>query len=399
MGQAWRGKFLSEWFGRLPWRRGLFALLAVAGLAGGLWAYDALGYRRLEAATALHADDPPNQLREWERYQAWHPTRSWFRVLAADAEREQIQGLRRAARASAAAAALAELRGLAASSEHDPEDLARRLRQFLDANPEMSADPATADLVGAVEARRRESEEKRAMLRLRSEERAIEPARALSLAEPLHFQARRERYLSYLERHPDGAFTQEALTALRQIAEQWDRHDFRKVRDHFTERPGEVGPLVTLCRGYLAAHPDGRFTSSATDLLRWSERVTAPGAYRVVLRGGQFERGLARYFSQGPDLSVELEVNGVRHGPSPICKNRYDPDWAYEFPRRVYWKLGDPVHIRVTDHDWGDRVVLNLASLPGEPLAMRFLSGPVYSEANMLTFESDFTMPVLPAVE
>src|SRR5262249_48397010 len=134
-------------------------------------------------------------------------------------------------------------------------------------------------------------------------------------------------------------------------------------------------------------------------LLRWSERVTAPHEYRVVLRSGDFEHKLARYFSRGLDLSVELEVAGVRYGPSHSVPRRYDPHWDYEFPRPIRWKLGDPVRIRVTDHTWADRVVVEIASADGDPLALKLLTGEAWSGKNRLTFESDFALPTLPQIE
>jgi hypothetical protein len=171
------------------------------------------------------------------------------------------------------------------------------------------------------------------------------------------------------------------------------------VRDQFVNRPGDATDLVARCRSYLAVHPQGRFTAAASDLLRWTERVTVPGEYRVVLRRGEFDRKVARFFSLGPDLSVEVEVAGVRYGPSNIVVNRYAPEWNYEFPRRIRWRLGDPVRIRVTDHDWWDRVVVEIASEDGDALAMRLLSGEAASGKNRLAFESDFALPALPKIE
>jgi hypothetical protein len=156
---------------------------------------------------------------------------------------------------------------------------------------------------------------------------------------------------------------------------------------------------VARCRSYLAVHAQGQFAEAATDLLRWSERVTAPGEYKVVLRSGSFDRGIARWLSRGPDLSVELEVAGVRYGPSPIVANSYNPEWYYEFSRPVRWKLGDPVRIRVVDHDWKDRVVLDIAAEDGDPLGMRLLTGEIASGAHRLTFESEFALPTLPRIE
>src|SRR5262249_14920416 len=154
---------------------------------------------------------------------------------------------------------------------------------------------------------------------------------------------------NYLTSHPSGAFVPEAEAALKAIAADCDRHDFRAVRDQFETNPGDVAPLVARCRTYLAVHPDGRFKTAAADLLRWTERITAPGEYSVVLVNGQFDTSVARYFSRGPKLSVELEVNGIRYGPSTIVRNRYDPEWNYEFPRKIRWKLGEPVRIRVME--------------------------------------------------
>ena len=48
----------------------------------------------------------------------------------------------------------------------------------------------------------------------------------------------------------------------------------------------DIPELVARCRTYLAVHPQGKFRASAEELLRWSEKVTAPNEYRVVLRSG-----------------------------------------------------------------------------------------------------------------
>src|SRR5262249_12923664 len=196
----------------------------------------------------------------------------------------------------------------------------------------------------------------------RLDDRDIEFARNYSARQPLNFQTRRESYQRYLDKHPDGAFADEARTALRLIEEEWDKHDFRAVRDQYTYWPNDIAELVARCRSYLAVHPNGKFTASAAELLRWTEKVTSPQNYKVVAHGGSFDHKVALYFSRGPDLSVEIEVAGVRYGPSQVVANRYDPDWNYEFPRRVRWKMGDPVRIRVTDHDWYQRVVVDIAS-------------------------------------
>jgi hypothetical protein len=215
----------------------------------------------------------------------------------------------------------------------------------------------------------------------------------------LNFQTRRERYQQYLECHPDGAFAKEANEALKLIASDWDKHDFRAVRDHYQSHPGDVKELQVLCRSYLAIHPRGRFRDSARELLRWTERVTQPNEYRVVLKSGSFDRKAAHFFSRGLSLSVEIEVNGVRHGPSNIVTRNYQPEWNYEFPRLVRWKLGDSVRIIVTDHYFWDRTVADIYSDASDLLGMRMLRGEVNAGKNSLIFESEFTMPVMPKIE
>jgi hypothetical protein len=234
----------------------------------------------------------------------------------------------------------------------------------------------------------------------RLDEQDIQAARAYSARNPLNFQTRREHYQRYLDKHPTGgAFTKEAEEALRAIALEWDKHDFRAVRDHYLKEPGNIVVLASHCRRYLAVHPGGKFKASATELLRWTERVSAPGEYKVVLRNGQFDKSVGRWFTRGPKLSVELEVGGIRYGPSTICYNRYDPEWDFEYPRRIRWKLGESVLIRVTDHNWSNKVVMEVSADPGDPLALRLLTGEVHSGGHRVKFTSDFALPVLPKIE
>ena len=64
------------------------------------------------------------------------------------------------------------------------------------------------------------------------------------------------------------------------------------------------------------------------------------------------------------------------------------------------WKLGDAVHIRVTEHSWRSGVVVEMASADGDPLAMKMLAGEAWAGTNRLTFSCpEFRMPVLPKVE
>src|SRR5262249_45361183 len=159
------------------------------------------------------------------------------------------------------------------------------------------------------------------------------------------------------------------------------KHDFRAVRDHFVARPGDLGELNNGAQHYLAVHPHGKYAPAAQELLRWSEKTASTSEYKVVLKSGAFERKIAFWLSRGPDLSVEIEVAGVRYGPSHVIKNQYSPEWEYEIPRAVKWKRGDPVRIRVYDHDYWKRKVVEVASDDDDPLAMRLLSGEAWSGA------------------
>ena len=100
--------------------------------------------------------------------------------------------------------------------------------------------------------------------------------------------------------------------------------------------------------------------------------------------------------SRGAYLSVEVEVAGVRYGPSTIVKRSYTPEWDYEFPQKLKWKLGDPVRVVVTDNYYWKRKVGDL-SFEDEPLALRNLCGDVEFNLGTVTFTCDFTMPKLPA--
>ncbi len=374
-----------------PWRRDLTLVGVAACLAVLLWTVDAFGYRAAE------------RRRQWNvqltdlRAAAGDPERTWrgfvqlciqFPEMSTTEDAEQLQTIFRARRE--------EHVTLRAKTAHEELIQAEARGSTLTALL-TQAGRFLSDFQGS--AQEEDVRRRQAVYALRLEERDIEPARALTTQQPLEFAKRRELFLRYLERHPNGTFAKEATVALRMIDAEWDQHDFRAVRDHYEHRTGDVAELVTRCRSYLAAHPEGRFRATASDLLRWTERVTTPGEYRVTLRGGEFEKQLARFLSRGPDLSVEIEVNGVRHGPSPVSKNSYEPEWNYEFPRRVRWKLGDAVVVRVTDHDWRDRVVLELCSPAGDPFALRLLSGEVRVGGNAVTFESDFILPGVPSVE
>ncbi len=414
----------------------VFALLALTGYD----AYCAVAARRFAEA---HADDPAAVRHNWDRYRLWHPTRFLFRPGAAQAEGAELARLDALVSEQRYAERLDELTRRAADPDGDPEAVWRLYRSLREDFPGRESDDALerlsaiarqrrdaarerearnaladlehaegqADLAGLVARADRflrehgdtpaaaEVRKRRAAYLRRLDEHDIETARDYSAREPLNFHTRRERYQEYLDRHPTGAFAAEAADAVRATAAEWDRHDYRAVRDHFRDHPGDLAQLEALGRSYLSAHGQGQFREAVSELLRWAEKVREPAEYRVVLRSGQFDRKIAWYFSRGPDLSVEVEVAGVRYGPSNIVKNRYDPQWDYEFPRRVRWKLGDPVRVRVYDHDYYKRLAVDVVSDPADPLALGLLGGELTAGTNSLTFESDFHLPELPPAE
>jgi hypothetical protein len=373
----------------------LVVLIALCGVFS-VWTYDAWGKQRAVQAHAQQYSERLTQLRRhaadpdadaetvWQELQRFHRD---FPEHDVDGDwrsfRDALKHRRDDEREHRAETAFRDLQRLS-----DKDDLSDRIEQadrFLREFAETAHESEVRRIRGAC------------LLRL--DERDIESARVYSTAHPLNFSTRRERYQRYLERHPDGAFAAEANTALQTIELEWDKHDFRAVRDYLQEHPGDVKELQTLCRSYLAVHANGRFCSAAHDLLRWTERVTQPGEYRVVLKSGSFDRKVASFFSRGPSLSVEIEVNGVRYGPSNFVPRAYQPQWDYEFPRRIRWKLGDSVRILVTDNYYWERRLLDISSDESDPLAIRLLSGEVNVGRNSLMFASDFTMPQMPTIE
>jgi hypothetical protein len=418
-------------------------MLAAVALLLGLWTYDAWGLHQVEQLAARHAEEPALVRQHWESYQRWHPTRFLVHAASADKERLTLRDLDEQIAAQELATRQVDLARRAADPDADPEVVWQQLQQLQHDFPEYELDETWRQLrdrlrerydarrqqkarLAFEELQRREARadmpqllemadrflrdhagtsfegdvrRRRAHYLVRLDEHDIEAARAYSVAHPLNFYTRREHYQHYLDHHPQGAFAREAADAIAAITEAWDKHDYRAVRDHFEANPGDVKQLEPLCRSYLAVHPRGRFASAATELLRWGERVTTTGEYKVILRSGNFDHKVAYLLSRGPSLSVEIEVNGVRYGPSTIVARRYDPDWDYEFPRRIRWKLGDSVRIHVVDHYFWKRNVLDIESEENDPLAIRMLSGEVNSGKHTLTFESDFSMPTLPKIE
>jgi len=415
----------------------------LAALMLSLWAYDAWGHAR----TRHLADADNANLRAvrglWQSYQFWHPTRHLFRPAAAQAERGMLHDLDERIREQERGEKLAEIKRQAADGEADPETVWQEFRRFQEEYPEYNLDETMQAFGTGLQQRRQAERERRAreglgeLTRLetrsglpellqkaerllqehagtsqvpeirrrlefylrRLDERDIETARAYSARQPFNFHSRREHFLRYLEHHPAGAFVKEATTALPAIDIEWDRHDFRAVRDLFQSKPGELKELETRCRSYLTAHPTGRFREDAVRLLRWSEKVAGAGEYKVVLKNGAVDSAKGATVSRGMNLSVELEVNGVIYGPSPKAPRGAEATWDYEFPRLIQWKLGDRVRIRVIDNYYWRRQVAEFVSEEGDPLALRMLSGTICSGKNRLLFESDFNMPVLPKIE
>jgi hypothetical protein len=425
-------------------RRSFTGIAASLALALSLWGYDALGYYRAGRFESSHSEAPAVAAARWESFQTWHPLRQLTRVSSSETEEAHLRTLHKEARRQECESRLAELRRRAGDPDADGEAIWSDFQQFHTAYPEGSVAVDLEQLRTAIKNRRDEAlcrraqdsydelvstegkikdpvelieradhflhrfagtpqesdvRSRRAAYLDRVTERAIEVARNYSAKNPLNFQTRREQYQHYLDKFPTGPAAKEAATALTAIDRDWDKHDFRAVRDHFLNKPGDIPELVARCRTYLAVHPQGQFTAAATELLRWSERVTVPGEYRVVLKNGHFEKKVARWFTFGVSLSVEIEVNGVRHGPSSFFTRQYDPEWNYEYPRRIRWKLGDPVVIRVIDNEWGKRVVAEFSSGEGDPLGIRLLGDELWSGSSWIALESDFRMPTLPQIE
>jgi hypothetical protein len=419
---------------------GAVAVCLLAGCA----VYDAIGYQRVLACWSRHEDEPARVLASLDQFQVEHPTRHLSMTVTPEQEETWRTELNRRIRDRDRDARLADLRRHAADSDADPAALWQRFQEFRQAYPEVNVDGDLEQLRAVIKGRRDqqfnekarralddllraadrpgnlqellnqadrylaefpagpfddEARRCRAAILRRLDELDIQAARDYSARNPLHFQTRREHYLRYLAQHPAGGrFAREAEEALLRIDREWDNYDFRSVADHFRREPANLSGLSAHCRRYLAVHPQGRYRNSALDLLRWSERVAISSEYRVVLRSGEFGPSFGRWFTRSPRLSIELEVNGIRHGPSTIATGAA-PMWDYEFPRRIRWKLGDPILIRVRDHNWSDRLMVEIALDPNDPLVLRQLSGEVQATDVRLTFDCDFAVPVLPRIE
>src|SRR5262249_26929872 len=299
------------------------------------WGYDAYGYNQAAECERVRSEAPETAADNWRSYQAWHPPRHLTRVSPAEAEEARLRDLGRDAHRLQREARLAELRQRATDPDADPRATWEQFQSFHASFQEADVEGDLQELRSAIKARRdydvagpahgacdelvtaesraadmaalveqadgflrdyagspheRDVRVRREAYLGRLDERVIEVARAYSAKNPLNFQTRREHYQRYLDKYPTGAAAVEATTALQAMERQWDKHDFRAVRAHFLSKPGDIAELVARCRTSLAVHPHGAFTSAATELLRWSERVTAPGEYTVTVRDGHFER-------------------------------------------------------------------------------------------------------------
>ncbi|MGE3819959.1 MAG: hypothetical protein AB7I30_11015 [Isosphaeraceae bacterium] len=268
----------------------------------------------------------------------------------------------------------------------DFRDLIERAKGFLDEHPESTWRPEVErKLDGYVQSQ---------------DQRDIERARQYSQQYPTNFATRIERYQDYLRDHQAGGrFISEATEAKDRILREWDTYTYRLAYDHLASHPDDVAEVARRLRDYLREHRDGRYAHDAQAYLDWWEKVSVPGDYRVTLRRGVVEESVGKYLGGGgPDLGVTIEVGGQTYGPSPVVSNTRRPIWDYTFPRPIRWKLGDPVTITVTDHDWSDSVVYTFTTRKGDPLAIRNLSGTIKGAKGgrtSLTFASTFRMPAL----
>jgi hypothetical protein len=445
-----RRLFAERW--RRRSRRVLTGAAALAALWLGLWTYDTFGEQSMRKFAGANADRPAEVREAWRSYQAWHPTRGLMRPAGLRAEREEVAALDQLLREQQHKERLAELRRSANDPDADPEavwaEFLRFRNDFLDYDLDSEGLYLREQLKKASDLRKeakaaelRAKREKEARLALRDLDRAeqsaslaalveqatklarehagtsseaellkrrtgylrriddrdFETARDYSTRYPQNFYTRKQKYQQYLDRHSSGVHDREVKTALSRIAHEWDRHDFRLAAEYFKEKPADVKELRARCRSYLTAHSDGRYRDKATELIRWCDKVSEPGEYQVTLKSGSFSKKAAHLVSRGTSLSVSIEVGGVLYGPSTIVKRSYNPEWEYEFPRRVRWKLGDSVRVIVTDHYFWRRKVADVTF--DDELAILKLTGEVEVTYGTLTFTSDFTMPAVPKLE
>lgn len=270
----------------------------------------------------------------------------------------------------------------------DLQDVIRQARLFLDQNPDTDLRQDLEVLVADVTSK--------------IDERDIESARDYSRKYPTNFSTRLERYQDYLKTHANGGkYISEAMEAKTRILADWDTHAYRQAYDHLVSHPEDINDVARLLRDYLRDHADGRYAKPAREFIAWWDKVHQPQTYKVTLRRGEFDESNTKYLSGGgPDLSVIVEVAGVRYGPSPVVKNNLKPIWDWSFPKPVVWKLGDPVSIQITDHDWWDSPVDTYKSKSNDPLALRVFNTTIKCDnGSRLTLSTDFKVPELPKPE
>jgi Double-GTPase 2 len=380
---------------RRRWATGV-ALGVFVGLLG-LAAFELKGqarhdtrWKRLESAAAsvTALDDPAEPLaaldaflREFpaspRRAEALHLTRSLQEELTAR-------------RCAAARRALAELSAVASNPKVTLRDQIGRARVLLAA---YSEEPVHEEIQERLDDFLRQSDDL-----------DIERARGFSRQFPTDFAARIEHYGDYLNAHQEGGFhISEALEAKDQILREWDLSDYKQAYDLAAEHPDDLAAIALRLREYLRQHPEGRHIAEAERYLQWWEKVSAPGQYRVMLRRGEVEPSVGKYLAGGgPDLGVVIEVAGTVYGPSSVTRNSRRPIWDFMFPQPITWKLNDPITIRIIDYDWSATEVFVFRSPPGDPLAIRLLSGmikPANGGRTTLVFSSDFVMPALSTPE
>lgn len=345
-------------------------------------------WQRLRVADLVAIEDPEAHLARVRQYLRDFPdTDRKSEAVALAQELETVIAERRAEQDRQAIEAL----NRAGSLPDAPlRDLIEQAEQFLVEHPESRYASEAEELLNDFVRRMDEAE--------------IAKARRFSKENPTNFTVRREKYLDYLKAHAEGGrFIAEANAALEAIDQERDVYLYRQAYDHFVAHPDDVPTIAARLRTYLDANPDGRFVESAQAYTRWWEKISVPGEYRVILRRGRVESDVAKPFSGGgPDLSVKVWVAGVEYGPSPVIKDSYSPIWDWTFPVPIRWKYGDPVTIRIFDHDWSTSTIFTLNTPAGDKLALRMLSGtvrPSKGGRTELVFASDFQEPKLPKPE
>lgn len=434
-------------------RRSLLAVVGMLLLSAGVWLYDKTGFSQVQQLA--NEDNPTVALEKLHNYQKFHPTRHLLAISSRQQEtqlekqlearvkeqrrtemlsqlqamREDIHGINPSEVTALFASYRREYPEHALSSdmikfEEEAIEFAvqRDIDELIQLEGKLPADELPISYVAkdvwregmlALIDRSQELLKKHEGLSnvekirqrhesyvSRLDHHDFEIARNYSVHNPLNFQTRRERYQTYLDRHPQGVLLSKANEAIKSLERAWDNHDFRAVRDHFQNKPKELDELTAKCERYQLVHPTGRYVAKAKELLRWVARIKGQREYKVTLVGGEFHIGKTRrWYTKGPDLALTIEVNGERHGPSNIVVNSYYPQWKYEFPRPIRWKVGDRVRIIVTDFDYWNVKVLDYTSDANDPFALRLLSGHNNLDGHKLHFTSDFWLPTMPEIE